>query len=239
MRGHRKGRAWLVTALAVAVAAVLGALVWAGRLSGGDAATAAVLLPSSAPEVAAARNRLAALPVVPRPGPARNYRRVAFGPAWADTDGNGCNQRDDVLLRDLLPSQPYRLGAQGRCDHDVLAGSWLDPYTGRTISLADAKAQAQEVQVDHIVALSVAWRYGADAWSDAKRLAFATDLRELLAVGGDTNDAKGGADASQWRPAPAARCGYAVRYVAVKAAYDLATDATEKRALAAMLDSCD
>ena len=36
-------------------------------------------------------------------GPERHprYDRDAFGPAWADTDGNGCDQRDDVLVRDL------------------------------------------------------------------------------------------------------------------------------------------
>ena len=34
----------------------------------------------------------------PPTGPA--YDRDAFGSPWADTDGDGCNQRDDVLLRD-------------------------------------------------------------------------------------------------------------------------------------------
>ena len=33
----------------------------------------------------------------PRRGNA-DYRRIAFGPAWTDTDHNGCNQRDDVLF---------------------------------------------------------------------------------------------------------------------------------------------
>ena len=55
---------------------------------------------------------------------------------------------------------------------------------------------------------------------------------------GDANQAKGGSDASRWRPVRAAQCGYAVRYVAVKAAYGLPTDAAEKRALADMLTTC-
>jgi hypothetical protein len=32
---------------------------------------------------------------------ARGYSRAQFGPAWADTHHNGCDQRNDVLQRDL------------------------------------------------------------------------------------------------------------------------------------------
>jgi hypothetical protein len=198
------------------------------------------LLASSADDIATARSTLERLAVVGRPGAVRGYRRALFGEAWTDVDGNGCNQRDDVLLRDLVRTQPFRVGRQGTCDHDVLAGTWVDPYTGASITLSDAKRQeqAESVQIDHIVPLSVAWRYGADAWPDARRLAFANDLRDLVAAGGAANQAKGGSDAAQWRPPRAAQCGYAVRYVAVKAAYALPTDAAEKTALADMLATC-
>ncbi|MFT4110473.1 HNH endonuclease family protein, partial [Propionicimonas sp.] len=206
----------------------------------GPQAAGNTLLTSSAAEVATARAQLGDLRLGPRPGLPSDYRRAAFGEAWTDTDGNGCNQRDDVLLRDRVASQPYRVGRQGSCDHDVLAGTWVDPYTGATIVLTDAKEQqqAQSVQIDHVVALSVAWRYGAATWTDGQRLAFANDLRNLVAAGGAANQAKGGADASQWQPVRAARCGYAVRYVTVKSAYALPTDAAEKAALASMLDTC-
>src|SRR5436190_23107809 len=50
------------------------------------------------------------------------YDRDAFGSAWADSDGNGCNQRDDVLLRDVLPGT-VTVADQDACDHDVLAGT--------------------------------------------------------------------------------------------------------------------
>ena len=33
----------------------------------------------------------------------RGYVRDAFGSDWVDTDHDGCNQRDDVLLRDAVP----------------------------------------------------------------------------------------------------------------------------------------
>jgi hypothetical protein len=236
-------RAPLLIVLVLVLAA--GALVAWGRpvvsgLLASRQSPGNTLLVSSGEEVAKARTLLDQLPVVPRPGVSRDYRRAAFGDAWTDTDGNGCNQRDDVLLRDVVKSQPYRVGRQGGCDHDVLAGTWIDPYSGSSITLTDAKqrSQAESVQIDHIVALSVAWRYGASTWTDAKRLQFANDLRDLVASGGASNQAKGGADASEWRPPRAAQCGYAVRYVQVLAAYSLPTDASGKRALGDMLASC-
>jgi hypothetical protein len=198
------------------------------------------LMVSSPAEVASARGAIGQLALVDPPRTATDYRRAAFGDAWTDTDGNGCNQRDDVLLRDVVASAPHTVGRQGSCDHDVLSGTWVDPYSGASITLTDAKepSQAESVQVDHIVALSVAWRYGARNWTAERRLQFANDLRELVASGGGSNQAKGGADAAQWQPISPAQCGYAVRYITVKAAYALPTDRAEKQALTRMLATC-
>lgn len=216
-----------------------------GAASGQGAQTAAaqpgaVLLPTTAEEVTRARAGLAGLAVIQAPASLSDYRRDAFGSAWTDTDHNGCNQRDDVLLRDVDRSRPFTTGQQGGCDHDLLSGTWIDPYSGVAITLADAKApdQAPLVQIDHIVALSVAWRYGAAAWDDGRRLEFANDVRNLVASAGDSNESKGGSDASEWQPAPAARCGYAVRYITVKDAYHLPTDRAEAAALQGMLATC-
>lgn len=232
---------WPALALLTVVALMIVAVVWLSGRGGADTSGPGnTLMTSTAAEIAAARTQLDQLPLGDRPRSSSGYRRAAFGDAWTDTDGNGCNQRDDVLLRDVVKAEPYRVGRQGGCDHDVLAGTWIDPYTGESITLTDAKqgSQAEKVQIDHIVPLSVAWRYGANTWTDARRLAFANDLRELVASGGASNQSKGGSDASQWQPVRAARCGYAVRYVVVKSAYALPTDATEKRALQDMLATC-
>ncbi len=241
--GRRRRRVlggWLAAGI-VALSVLAVAVTWstlAGRLAPGGREPGNTRFTSSPAEVAAARTQLAGLRVGPRPGRVGGYSRARFGDAWTDTDRNGCNQRDDVLVRDVLKDRPYRVGRQGTCDHDVLAGTWSDPYSGVLVTLTDAKAQSQEVQIDHIVALDVAWRYGASAWTDAQRLAFANDLRELVAVAGRSNQAKANSDAARWRPERPAQCGYAVRYVAVKAAYGLGTDPAEAGALAAMLDTC-
>jgi Protein of unknown function (DUF1524) len=242
----------VLVSLVAVLAAAASVLAWSNRTSvarrSGDTPTATsvgpslngTLLDASAADIAAARATLESLPAASPPAARPVYRRAAFGEAWADTDGNGCNQRDDVLLRDVVRTASYTAARQGACDHDLLAGTWRDPYTGAVITLTDAKRpdQAQSVQIDHLVALSVAWRDGADSWGDAERLRFATDLRNLVAVGAASNKAKGDSDAAAWRPARAAQCGYAVRYVTVKGAYSLRVDAAEERALADMLAAC-
>ncbi|MEQ6900095.1 HNH endonuclease family protein [Nocardioides sp. YIM 152588] len=190
--------------------------------------------------VRTARRHLEALGRVDRhPAGVPAYRRDAFGTAWADTDGDGCNQRDDVLLRDSVP-ESTTVQQQGSCDHDVLAGTWIDPYTGATLTFDDLKdpRQAQAIQIDHVVPLAEAWISGAAAWSDERRKAYANDLGVLLAVDGPTNAAKGADDPAAWRPRKGYQCEYAVRWVTTKYRWGLAADASEVAALGEMLDFC-
>lgn len=233
---RRRTVAWTLVVLLVVAGFALPRLEsWLAATSPGNS-----LLTSTADEITRARLTLRELAVAGRPGPAADYRRASFGKAWEDVDGNGCNQRDDVLLRDLRPDRAYTLGRQGSCGHDVLAGTWVDPYTGAELVLTDAKerTQAQTVQIDHVVPLLTAWRYGARDWTDDTRLRFANDTANLVAVGGRANQDKSGSDAAQWRPIRTAQCGYAVRYLATKRAYLLATDPVEKSALGEMLGTC-
>ena len=187
----------------------------------------------------AAYRALRHLVVRPRPYGTEGYVRDAFGSDWVDTDGNRCNQRDDVLLRDAVPGTA-RVAQQGACDHDVLAGTWHDPYTGRTLHFTDLKdlAQAEAIQMDHVVPLAEAWVSGARRWSTAKRETFANDLGELLAVDGPTNMSKGDGDPASWRPRQGYQCTYSRRWISVKARYGLTVDPAEKAALRQMLALC-
>ncbi|WP_183095279.1 HNH endonuclease family protein [Nocardioides stalactiti] len=168
-----------------------------------------------------------------------DYDRDAFGSDWVDTDGNGCNQRDDVLLRDAVDGTTT-VAEQGACDHDVLAGTWIDPYTGTTLVFDDLKdlGQAQAIQIDHVVPLAEAWVSGADGWTDDERRTFANDLTELLAVDGPTNASKSDDDPAAWRPRKSYQCAYARRWIRVKHRYDLEVDASEVDALRDMLGYC-
>ncbi len=168
-----------------------------------------------------------------------DYQREAFGSDWADVDGNGCNQRDDVLLRDAVPGT-VRTAVQGSCDHDVLAGTWVDPYTGARLEFDDLKdlSQAQAIQIDHVVPLAEAWISGAAAWTEDRRRSFANDLGVLLAVDGPTNASKGADDPAAWRPRADFQCAYAVGWITVKEQWELAADDSEVAALDELLATC-
>ena len=166
-------------------------------------------------------------------GPKTGYSREAFGPRWADVDRNGCDTRDDVLNRDLVAKE-WRPGTRGCV---VIAGVLRDPYTGRR--LAFAKADAEAVQIDHLVALSDAWQKGAAQWDASRRRAFANDPLNLLAVDGPTNSQKSDGDAATWLPPQRSyRCRFVARQVAVKAKWDLSVTRAEHDAITRVLSRC-
>jgi hypothetical protein len=165
--------------------------------------------------------------------PKTGYAREQFGPAWADVDRNGCDTRDDILNRDLTAKQ-WRPSTHGCV---VIAGLLADPYTGRSIPFT--KADAAAVQIDHVVALSDAWQKGAATWSPARRLAFANDPLNLLAVDGPSNAQKSDGDTATWLPPNRPyRCRFVARQVAVKAKWELWVTAAERDAMARVLAKC-
>lgn len=194
------------------------------------------------PEPATARAALATLRVASRAG-GDTYCRGRFGPpTWPDLDRNGCSTRQDVLVRQAQQVRTARIAAHDRTCAEAMAGTWIDPYTGAPITLADLKdpAQAQQLQIDHLVPLYNAWVSGASGWTDERRVIFANDLAapELRAVAGAVNFAKDRSGPDSWQPVPAARCDYARAFVAVKAKYDLSVTAAERTALTTMLATC-
>jgi len=230
--GTRAGRARAVAAALVLAAAAAGCDLSA---PGGSPPGAGPAPPATAPSPAPAGSALDLLATVPVRGraPRTGYARERFGPAWADTDRNGCDTRNDVLARDLA-DVTTRPGTDGCV---VLAGTLVDPYTGRTIRFS--KQDADAVQIDHVVSLSDAWQKGAARWPAQKRLAFANDPLELLAVDGPTNGSKSDSDAASWLPpSRPGRCRMVAHQVAVKAKYGLWVTAAEREAMARVLTSC-
>ena len=157
----------------------------------------------------------------------------AFGPAWADVDHNGCDTRNDVLHRDLTGIRVR----PGTNDCVVVAGTLADPYTGTTVQFT--KAQADKVQIDHVVPLAAAWMQGAAAWTPTQREQFANDPGNLLATESGPNEAKGDGTADEWVP-PAAGfgCDYARVIVTVKQRYGLSVTRAELGALGRLLGTC-
>ena len=163
--------------------------------------------------------------------PKTGYSRSAFS-HWRDPDRNGCDARNDILKRDLI-NVVFKEDT-GECK--VVSGLLNDPYSGLAIEFTLGKS---DVDIDHVVALSHAWQVGAFQWSDAKRLEFANDPLNLLAVSARLNRQKGDGDAATWLPpAKSYRCAYVSRQVVVKVKYGLWITAAEKSAIQRVLGSC-
>ncbi len=175
---------------------------------------------------------LAALEVKPA-APHAGYERDAFGSPWHDVDRNGCDTRDDILRRDLRAAK-LQPGARACV---VESGRLADPYTGTDIEFV--RGRGASVDIDHVVALGNAWTTGAAAWEPGKRLAFANDPLNLLAVDARTNRAKGDDDASTWLPPNRSyHCAYIARQIAVKAKYRLWATPDERDAWSRVLGGC-
>ncbi|WP_098958810.1 HNH endonuclease family protein [Pseudonocardia sp. N23] len=194
--------------------------------------------PADAPAVAAATGdaatALAALPVKGRAAKT-GYTREQFGPAWSDIDRNGCDQRNDVLARDMT-GETFKPGTH---DCVVLTGTLHDPYTGKDIVFQRGQGTSEKVQIDHVVAISDAWQKGAQQLDAPTRKLLGNDPLNLLAVDGPTNQSKGDGDAATWLPpSKPSRCDYVARQVAVKTKYSLWVTAAERDAISGVLAGC-
>ncbi|CAM2937878.1 DUF1524 domain-containing protein [Corynebacterium falsenii] len=164
--------------------------------------------------------------------PKTGYSRDEFGQRWKDIDRNGCDQRNDVLARDLTD-----VNAPEGCK--VLSGVLQDPYTGETIDFRRGAKTSSAVQIDHVVALGDAWQKGAQQLSPEQREEIGNDTMNLLAVDGPTNQAKGAGDAATWLPPNKAfRCQYVTIQTQVKAKYHLWVTQAEKDAIERVLSTC-
>jgi hypothetical protein len=198
--------------------------------------------PTAAPtaDATASAAALAALASIPTKGraPKTGYKRELFGPAWKDVDlpptypKNGCDQRNDVLRRDLsaVALKP------GTHDCVVLSGKLADPYTGTTVDFV--RGSGPGVDIDHLVPLSDAWQKGAQTWDQDKRERLANDPANLAASSAAANRSKGDGDLATWLPPNRAHwCTYTASIVNVKASYGLwMTPAEHERARQILTD---
>ncbi|WP_457967741.1 HNH endonuclease family protein [Arthrobacter sp. D1-29] len=189
---------------------------------------------AKAGDAAAALAQLETIPIKGR-APKTGYSRGEFGPAWADVDRNGCDTRNDILARDLV-EETFKDGTHNCV---VLTGTLPDKYTGKTITFIRGADTSSEVQIDHLVPLSLAWQTGAQQISEEERKQFANDPLNLMAADGPANMSKSDKDAATWLPSNKSfRCEYVARQTAVKAKYKLWVTQPEHDAIAGILNTC-
>lgn len=170
---------------------------------------------------------LGALTVVAE-GPRTGYDRSLFS-HWRDTNGSGCDARQDTLAEQVIGFPQVDL-----FDSCVIVeGDWYSIFDGVTHA-----GSPSELDIDHVIALAEAWDSGASTWDSATRRRFANDPAHLVAVTASSNRSKSDADLADWRPIRSAWCVTATITAEVKAAYGLSVDPAEYDAIAEMLGTC-
>ncbi len=194
-----------------------------------NTSVAGVVGPQASTELAS--NVLEKLEVKGR-APKTGYKRVEFGDGWRNI--NGCDVRNKILARDMTT-----IVTKSPTDCTVVSGMLDDPYTAKQVSFVRGADTSDDVQIDHVVALSDAWQKGAQALSKTERENLANDALNLLAVDGPTNMEKSDSDAASWLPPNKLyRCKYVARQIAVKQRYHLWMTSAEKDAIKRVLQTC-
>lgn len=163
------------------------------------------------------------------------YDRSLFGQAWFDSDGNGCDTRNDILRRDLT-DVVIKSDSNG-CK--VLRGTLIDPYSGDAMPFVSGVDTSVLVQIDHVVPLAWAWDNGASAWTLEQRQDFANDPLNLLAVSGELNQEKLASGPASWLPPNRdVHCSYAAQFAEVLIKYALSMPSDDRSTLIDILGDC-
>lgn len=162
--------------------------------------------------------------------PKTGYARTEFYQAWPAIDG--CNLRQRIIKREV--------GGSARLDGcDVIAGTFVEAYTGETRTYNSKAEFSKNIQIDHIVALSDAWQKGAQQLSADERYQLATDPLNLIAADASANQQKSDGDAATWLPKNKPfRCAYVARQISVKKKYSLWVTQAEHDAMKNILNTC-
>ena len=159
------------------------------------------------------------------------YIRTAFK-HWIDADKNGCDTRAEVLIIEAVVKP--KVGKKCK----LTGGQWISFYDAKEFS------NPSNLDVDHLVPLSEAWKSGAWKWSAAQRESFANDLdlrtNVLVAVSASSNRSKGDKDPAKWLPKVGKDdlCQYIKDWVDVKWKYSLSVDESEATILRAEMTKC-
>ena len=170
------------------------------------------------------KSMLAKLKVAPEKY-SSSYDRSLFR-HWVDADGDGCDTRDEVLVRESTTTISCSLSG----------GRWVSKYT--KVSTTNSST----FDIDHFVPLKEAWESGAWGWDATTRQRFANDLEykfSLIAVDASSNRTKSDKDPNNWTPPNSSfQCQYIGRWIAVKYRWSLRVDQSEKDFLASKIASC-
>lgn len=148
---------------------------------------------------------------------------------WKHWSGEPCNTRVNVLVRDGKGVKVTK--ASTYCT--INNGTWLSPYDNKTYT------DSRLLDIDHVVPLSYAAQHGGQAWSPAKKEAFANDMTQLIAVSATENRGKGDKGPSEYMPPERGyQCSYAKIWMNTTTKYGVSITDKDKAALKDALQKC-
>lgn len=117
---------------------------------------------------------------------------------------------------------------------EVREGKWTDPYTGEQFT------RAAQLEIDHIVPPVYANASNGYQWDDQKRMQFANDPINLIAVSRDVHRKKRDRGIGNWQPPEESfHCEYAAAWRDVSEKYDLDLFSRDRSRMNRILEDCD
>lgn len=196
-----------------------------GSNSGGD--NTKPTTPPTETEVKEYNQLQAQLNAIPtKPAAGVKYSRSEWK-HWSDFDKNGCDTREEVLLRD---------GKNTKTDPKtcrVIRGEWFSIYDKKSF------IESQSLDIDHIVPLNYAAQHGGNGWSAQQKEAFANDMSQLIAVSANSNRRKSDKGPSEYMPPNKEYwCEYSSTWIKTVSKYNLWITVDDKKMLQTALESC-
>ena len=162
-----------------------------------------------------------------RPDPTEKYSRLKHFGTWVDDHRTPeCyDTRALVLIRDS--GSDVKFSSTNPCK--VYSGEWVDPYSGTTLKMA------QDIQIDHVVALKNAYDAGAWAWDYQHRCLYANFMgfeQHLISASSAENNAKSDLGPEDWMPSDSNyACQHLHNWLAVKFIWGLTMTQREAEAI--------
>lgn len=156
---------------------------------------------------------------------------------WSKFKDGNCTVRQAVLA-----TEGENVKFDKGCKN--LKGTWVDDYGERNSSgkiVYKKSKNPRDYDIDHVVALSLAWKSGMDKSTDEQRNMLANDKANLVVSEKSLNRSKGDQSIDEWAPPKGSknRCDYADRYVYIKAKYNLSMTMDEFKTTERILTECN
>ena len=168
------------------------------------------------------------------------YDRSDYQSGWSV--GTGCDLRARILQSTSLI--PVTTSSNG-CT--VIYGSWIDPYTGETLTGNPYRGDgtANDLDIDHIIPLAYVNSHGGADWTNTEKKSYGQSLDGYkngvyVAVSSSENRRKSDSGPSEYYPPNVSyRCEYATKWRDIARIYDISLDQADYDVIKSILIECN